>query len=163
MFVHTWHWAFSGFLFGCIMLALVYLGGYFGLSSSYRSICSIAGAGKFSPFFHFNWRSEIWHLFLVAGIILGGAIAHTGRMMQGSHDVPPLPPGLFETFNPISIAIIFTGALLSGFGSRYAGGCTSGHFISGISNGQLPSVITLIFFMVGGILTTLFIIPYLPR
>jgi hypothetical protein len=55
--------------------------------------------------------------------------------------------------------ILAFGGLMVGFGSRYAGGCTSGHAISGMSNLQLPSLIAVIGFFIGGLVMTYFIMP----
>jgi len=51
------------------------------------------------------------------------------------------------------------GGILIGFGTRWAGGCTSGHAISGLSNLQLPSLIAVIGFFIGGIIMTYFLLP----
>ncbi len=58
------------------------------------------------------------------------------------------------------LIIIVGGGFLIGFGSRYAGGCTSGHAISGIADLQLPSLVATIFFFVGGMITTYLILPW---
>lgn len=58
-----------------------------------------------------------------------------------------------EAFSdPKTLAILLIGGILVGFGARYAGGCTSGHAISGISNLQLPSLIATIGFFIGGLI-----------
>jgi uncharacterized membrane protein YedE/YeeE len=49
---------------------------------------------------------------------------------------------------------MFVGGLFIGFGTRMAGGCTSGHGIFGMSNFELPSLVSTISFMTGGIVTT---------
>jgi len=157
-FSERWHWMISGTMFGLIMLALNYLGGFFGLSSSYRTLCSIGGAGKLSSFFDINWKEDKWHLIFIGGIISGGCIAHLCQGKESSAELIAMEP-LFTTSDPVMLSILFGGAFLSGLGARYAGGCTSGHFVSGISNLQLPSLVTLIFFMLGGFLTSLFLIP----
>src|SRR5690606_23054393 len=61
--------------------------------------------------------------------------------------------------SPKTIILLLIGGLLVGFGARYAGGCTSGHSISGMSNLQLPSAIPTIGFFVGGILIIHLIYP----
>jgi hypothetical protein len=58
------------------------------------------------------------------------------------------------------IMLVF-GGFLVGFGSRYAGGCTSGHAIMGLSDLQWPSLIATIFFMVGGFIMANLILPYI--
>ena len=49
---------------------------------------------------------------------------------------------------------MFAGGLFIGFGTRLGGGCTSGHGIFGMSNLELPSLVTTLSFMAGGIVTT---------
>ena len=161
IFEENWHWAISGITFGVIMLALNFLGGFFGLSSSYQSICTLVGAGRILSFFDVDWKKDKWQFVFIAGIIAGGAIAHMCQLEISSDAIPDLPQLLFEASDPLMLSILFGGAFLAGFGARYAGGCTSGHFISGISNLQLPSLLTLIFFMIGGFITSYFIIPLL--
>jgi hypothetical protein len=55
--------------------------------------------------------------------------------------------------------ILLIGGFLVGFGARYAGGCTSGHAISGLSNLQLPSLIAVIGFFIGGLFMVHFLYP----
>jgi len=174
-----WHWAFSGFMVSLVMLGLILLGKSFGLSSTYRTFCAFMGGGKISDFFRFDFRSQLWNILFIVGVIIGGFIASefffdiksividkqavqflksAGFLNHTSKIETLLPPELFN-LNARGLIIICTGGILSGFGARYAGGCTSGHFVSGLSNLQLPSLITLIFFMVGGMITTHFIIP----
>jgi hypothetical protein len=73
-----------------------------------------------------------------------------------------LPETLFgiEIFQSSKMILILVfGGILIGFGSRYAGGCTSGHAISGLSNLQLPSLKAVIGFFIGGLLMAHFILP----
>jgi uncharacterized membrane protein YedE/YeeE len=57
--------------------------------------------------------------------------------------------------------MMVVGGFLVGFGTRYAGGCTSGHAIMGLSNLQLPSLIATICFMVGGFIMANLILPFI--
>jgi len=52
------------------------------------------------------------------------------------------------------LAWMFAGGLFIGFGTRLAGGCTSGHGIFGLANFEVSSLVTTIAFMAGGIATT---------
>jgi len=75
-----------------------------------------------------------------------------------------LPPELFATENLGSLknlGLLIIAGFLVGFGTRYAGGCTSGHAITGLSNLQIPSLIAVIGFFIGGLLMTHFILPLL--
>jgi uncharacterized membrane protein YedE/YeeE len=174
-----WTWWVSGALISSIMFLLLFFGQSFGFSSNLRTICSAAGGGKFVKFFDFNWRSQIWNLVFLIGAILGGFIARQylsdGAPVQISEntisDLKTLgisaptsaqPDELFSlesAFTLKGFLILAIGGLLVGFGSRYAGGCTSGHAISGLSDLQLPSFIAVIGFFVGGLIMTFVLLP----
>ncbi|OYX86336.1 MAG: YeeE/YedE family protein [Flavobacteriales bacterium 32-34-25] len=177
---HTWSWYISGFIIGLVMLILIYFGKSFGMSSNLRTLCSLAGAGKKVTFFSFDWKSQRWNLAVVAGAMLGGFVA-THYLSDASNvsinpetiaqlemmniDAPEgklMPDALFSSQvfeSPKAILILIIGGILIGFGSRYAGGCTSGHAISGLSNLQLPSLIAVIGFFIGGLIMAHFILP----
>ncbi|MBG6110150.1 putative membrane protein YedE/YeeE [Flavobacterium sp. CG_9.10] len=176
----TWPWYVSGFLIGMIMLSLIYFGKAFGMSSNLRSLCSIAGAGKYVSFFNFDWKSQRWNLLVVLGAMLGGFVAvhfmndpsnvdinpkTIAQLAQLGIDAPNgklMPEALFGAQiwqSPKSILILLIGGILIGFGTRYAGGCTSGHAISGLSNLQLPSLKAVIGFFIGGLIMAHFLLP----
>ena len=178
----TWPWYVSGFLIAIIMLLLNYFGKVFGMSSNLRSMCSIAGAGKHVSFFDFDWKAQRWNLVVVIGAMLGGFVAvnfmsdasnvainpkTVQQLTQLGIEAPNgrlLPNTLFgpETFqSPKMIVLLLVGGILIGFGSRYAGGCTSGHAIAGMSNLQLQSLKAVIGFFIGGLLMSHFIFPLL--
>ncbi len=172
-------WYLSGFLIGLTMLVLVYVGKTFGMSTNLKTLCSIAGAGKISDFFE-DWKDQKWNLLIVIGAILGGYVgAHFLDNRQGIQisletiqdlqnlgiDVPNgsyLPTSIFgiESLSKIkTLAVLFIGGVLIGFGTRYAGGCTSGHAITGLSNLQLPSLIAVIGFFIGGLIMIHLLFP----
>jgi len=176
----TWPWYISGFLIGMIMLSLIYFGKAFGMSSNLRSLCSMAGAGKYVSFFDFDWKSQRWNLVVVLGAMLGGFVAVHFMSDPSNVDINPntiaqlaqlgidapngklMPDALFGTQiwqSPKSILILLIGGILIGFGTRYAGGCTSGHAISGLSNLQLPSLKAVIGFFIGGLIMAHFLLP----
>ena len=176
----TWPWYFSGFLIGMVMLLLNYFGKVFGMSSNIRTLCSLAGADKFAEFFRFDWKSQIWNLVVLLGAMLGGFVAVHYMSDPSNVNINPktieqlatlnidapngklAPEALFgnEVFSsPKMLAILLIGGILIGFGSRYAGGCTSGHAISGLSNLQLPSLKAVIGFFVGGLIMAHFLLP----
>ena len=178
----TWPWYISGFLIAIIMLTLNYFGKVFGMSSNLRSLCSIAGAGKHVSFFDFDWKAQRWNLVVVVGAMLGGFVAVNymsdasnvainpktiQQLAQMGIDAPNgklVPNALFgeATFqSPKMILILITGGILIGFGSRYAGGCTSGHAIAGMSNLQIQSLKAVIGFFIGGLLMSHFLFPIL--
>ena len=177
-----WPWYVAGMLIATVMFGLLLFGKRFGLSSNLRTICSAFGAGKSCEFFDFDWKSQSWNLVFVAGTIMGGFIANRFLSSEVAIAISPktvaelqsfglLNPG--ADFMPASIfsfegltslkgfVMIVVGGFLVGFGTRYAGGCTSGHAISGLSNLQLPSLIAVIGFFIGGLFATYLVLPHL--
>jgi uncharacterized membrane protein YedE/YeeE len=178
----TWHWSISGFLIGLVMLALIYFGKTFGMSSNLRTICTIAGSKNVSNYFDFDWKEQKWNLAVVLGSIVGGFIAFYFLNGDNNYAINPktvaqlqtigidkingkMAPetifGLDAVFSIKGFLILIFGGFFIGFGTPYAGGCTSGHAISGLSNLQLPSLIAVIGFFLGGLVMAYFIIPYL--
>lgn len=175
----TWSWWFSGALISAIMFFLIYFGQSFGFSSNLRTICAASGLGKSVKFFDFNWRSQTWNLVFLVGAIAGGFIAKEFLSTDGPvqiskatiSDLQELgfaapeslqPNELFSLESAFSLKgflILAFGGLMVGFGSRYAGGCTSGHAISGLSDLQVPSLIAVIGFFAGGLIMTFLIFP----
>ncbi|CAM4438028.1 YeeE/YedE family protein [Flavobacterium terrigena] len=174
-----WHWAVAGTLIGLIVPILLLLGNKkLGVSSSMRHLCAIFIPRKI-PFFNYDWKKEIWNLFFVFGIFLGGFIAakfltNTNQIViaestkeilagYGITDFSQImPTQIFSLENIFTLRGFFffvVGGFLVGFGSRYAGGCTSGHSIMGISTFQLPSLIATCCFMIGGFFTANVILP----
>ena len=177
-----WPWYFGGAMISIVLLLLVWSGKTFGMSSNLRTLCSMMGAGKKVSFFDFDWKAQQWNLIVSLGVILGGFIASnfiasTNAVAISQNTVDQLaamgiddagksflPQLLFSngTFtNPYILLLLVIGGFLVGFGARYAGGCTSGHAISGLSNMQLPSLIAVIGFFIGGVLVNHFILPLL--
>ncbi len=174
-----WPWYLSGMAITLIMVLLIFFGKSFGFSSNLRTLCTLAGAGKKHSFFDFDWKAQNWNLLFLLGSVIGGVIASTllksekpMELAQATvNDLAKLhitfdgqlnPVQLFgmESISSVSgLLILIIGGLLVGFGSRYAGGCTSGHAISGLSNLQLPSLIAVIGFFAGGLIMTHLFLP----
>lgn len=174
-----WPWYVSGTAIAFIMVLLLIYGKSFGFSSNLRTMCTIMGAGKRVKFFDFDWRTQKWNLYFLIGSILGGFIASTWLNSDaplqlssattaeiealGIHFDGGLNPAQLFGIEAVSslkgILILLIGGILVGFGTRYAGGCTSGHAISGLSNLQVPSLIAIIGFFVGGLVMTHFLFP----
>jgi uncharacterized membrane protein YedE/YeeE len=175
-----WPWYISGPLIATIMFVLIYFGKTFGMSSNLRTLCSIAGAGKKVKFFDFDWKTQRWNLTVVAGAIIGGFLAHFYLSTTTDIDLNPdtiktlstlgfenagkslLPAELYSWDALLSVkglAILIIGGFLVGFGTRYAGGCTSGHAITGLSSLQLPSLIAVVGFFIGGLIMIHLLFP----
>lgn len=177
--LQPWPWWFSGIMIAAIMFFLLYFGQSFGFSSNLRTICAAVGLGKSAKFFDFNWKAQTWNLVFLVGAILGGFIAReflsTDAPVQISEatieDLSKLGFSAPESLQPVELfgldavlslkgfLVLALGGLMVGFGSRYAGGCTSGHAISGLSDLQIPSLIAVIGFFVGGLVMTYLIFP----
>ncbi len=174
-----WHWAVAGTLIGLIVPALLLMGNKkLGVSSSMRHLCAIF-MPKNIPFFNYDWKKEIWNLFFVIGIFLGGfiaanyltdpngiVIAESTKEILAGYGITDfsqmMPVQIFSLENIFTLRGFFffiVGGFLVGFGSRYAGGCTSGHSIMGISTFQLPSLIATCCFMIGGFFTANVLLP----
>lgn len=182
----AWHWSVSGLLISGVMFALLFAGKSFGVSANLRTMCSIAGAGKHVGFFKFDWKAQRWNLLFVGGAIVGGFLATTflanpepvaiseateayltglsidtpSSGAQGAGYVPHELFNLADVSWP-ALSLLLLGGFLVGFGTRWAGGCTSGHAISGLSNLQVPSLIAVVGFFIGGLLMTWVILPKL--
>jgi len=87
----------------------------------------------------------------------------TFDIMQTTAIVPTELFSFESLFTIKGFIIMVVGGFLVGFGSRYAGGCTSGHAISGLSNLQWPSLVAVIGFFIGGLVMTWFILPYILK
>lgn len=177
-----WPWYVAGPVIAIVMFSLLILGDSFGVSSNLRTVCSILGAGKNCEFFDFNWKSQTWNLVFAAGIMIGGVIAHlylSPSVEVNLSDATIMELGTFGIENPGSSLVptsifswdslltfrgffmLIAGGFLVGFGTRYAGGCTSGHAISGLSDLQLSSLIAVIGFFIGGLLVTYLVLPHI--
>ena len=169
-----WPWYVAGPMIGLTVPALLILGNKaFGISSSLRHLCAACVPAGI-PFFTYDWKKEIWNLLFVLGTAIGGFIAMSflanpdtiviseatqadlkALGLTNFSDLMPLEIFNWDTvFTGKGILFFVIGGFLVGFGTRYAGGCTSGHAIMGISSLQWPSLVATIFFMVGGFFMT---------
>ena len=147
--MQPWPWWFSGILIGLTVPLLFLLAGKaFGISTSFQEIGAMCAPGSFEYLKRHNWRSGIWTVVFALGIMVGSFIA---VQFLSSAPVEFLPASFASAGGAIRLLI---GGLLIGFGTRYAGGCTSGHAITGISNLSWPSLVATIFFFVGGLAVT---------
>jgi uncharacterized membrane protein YedE/YeeE len=146
-----YHWALAGLLIGAITLLLLWTTNQrLGISTGLENVCAVVLHG---PYFR---RREIagssgWRLPFLGGLVLGGFLSAA----LGGGWAPMWDLGLFDThigWGPAGKLVwMFGGGLLIGFGTRLAGGCTSGHGIFGISNGERASIESTLAFMAAGI------------
>ncbi|MCV9387503.1 YeeE/YedE family protein [Reichenbachiella ulvae] len=177
-----WPWYVGGPLIAGVLVALMYFGKRFGISSNLETMCSIAGAGRWVDYFRVDWKQNVWNLVFVLGTLIGGYISHVyltpdtavaisestkESLIQYGIANPGadyLPLEIFSWDNLMTLQgmiMLLGGGILVGFGTRYAGGCTSGHAITGLSNLELPSLVAVIGFFIGGLLMTHLILPHL--
>jgi uncharacterized protein len=180
----AWPWYIAGPLIGLFVPVLLLVGNkLFGISSNLRHLCAAVVPSR-AEYFRYDWRrAGGWNLAFAVGIIIGGAIVALTQPQQlelaispaarasltalGVHDFRGLVPQEFFSWPALTtlrgLVMIVGGGLLVGFGTAYAGGCTSGHAISGLADLQLPSFIAVIGFFVGGLAGTWLVLPWLLR
>lgn len=158
-----WPWYVVGALIGLTVPVLLLLGNkQFGVSSNLRHICAATLPSR-AEYFRYNWRKEgAWNLWFLAGLMLGGWIG--GHLLASSR--PLVPAEIFNwrfAFTPRGLILLAGGGFLVGFGTAYAGGCTSGHAISGLADRQLSSLVAVLAFFAGGLLATHLLLPMVLR
>lgn len=181
---HPWPWYIAGPLIGLTVPILLLIGNkHFGISANLRHICAACIPAGI-PFFKYEWKKEVWNLFFAAGLVAGALIATYWLRNPDALSIAPaltkelsrynisepgnhlLPAELFSWSSLFTIRgflVMVTGGFLVGFGTRYAGGCTSGHSIMGLSTLQWPSLVATIMFMAGGFLTANLILPFILK
>lgn len=180
--LQPWPWYVAGPIIALSMYLMFFFGKKFGVSSNLETICAMGGAGKAVDFFKFDWRKNKWNLVFVIGLILGGfissqwltiddSVALSSQTIESLSEIGIYNAG--ESYFPDEIfsietmltfkgfLILIVAGILVGFGSRYAGGCTSGHGIVGLSNLSLESFIAVAGFFIGGLTMTWFILPHI--
>lgn len=180
MLYQPWPWYVAGPLIALVMAVLILMGKRFGMSSNLETFCSIGGAGKFTDYFKVDIKSKRWNLLVVLGSVIGGflgahvlspnpavqisekTVAKLNELGFESAGTAYLPMELFSMealAQPSVWILLLVAGFLVGFGTRYAGGCTSGHAISGLSNLQRPSLIAVIGFFMGGLIMVHIVFP----
>ena len=163
-----WPWWTAGIIIGLTVPALLFLGNkHFGISANLRHICAACLPANVK-FFQYDWKKEAWNLFFSAGIIVGAVVATVLLQNPDPVQIHPelagdlaangitridglVPADLFSWDSLLTwrgLILMVGGGFLVGFGTRYAGGCTSGHAIMGLSDLQVPSLIATISFPV---------------
>lgn len=183
MLKQPWPWYVGGIIIGLIVPALLILGNkHFGISANLRHACAACFPANIK-FFKYEWKKEIWNFFFVAGIFAGAIIAVSVLANPNAVVVDPrlaaelagygitdnsnlLPKELFSfesLFTARGLIMLVGGGFLVGFGARYAGGCTSGHSIMGLSDLQWPSLVATVMFMAGGFIMANLLLPFILR
>jgi uncharacterized protein len=178
-FSQPWPWYVAGPAIGLFVPALLIVGnGVFGVSVNLRHMCSAVLPGRLE-YFRYDWkRIGGWNLCFTAGILVGAFLAshwsgpqniaisvqtHLALAKLGIHDFTGVAPReLFSwaaLLTPRGFVSVVLGGAMVGFGTAYAGGCTSGHAISGLADLQLSSLIAVLAFFAGGLIATHFILP----
>ena len=182
MLEQPWPWYVAGPLIGLVVPLLLLLAGReFGISSSLQHICAAVVPGG-AAYFRYDWkRKGLWNLVFVAGVMVGGfvagwlfanpepiAIADSTRaalVAMGIRDFSGLVPSDLIGWNALltlrGFCAIVVGGFLVGFGARYAGGCTSGHAITGLATLQPASILAVAGFFAGGLLVSWIVLPWL--
>ncbi|MEX0648479.1 MAG: YeeE/YedE thiosulfate transporter family protein [Balneolaceae bacterium] len=175
-----WPWYVAGPVIGLTVPLLLLTGGkMFGVSSNFRHFCAACNFGDIE-FFNYDWRKAGgWNLAFLAGTVIGGffggfifanpepiqlaASTITDLQALGIQDFNGLVPADLFSWGKLGsaagITVLVLGGFLVGFGARYAGGCTSGHAISGLSNLQVASLIAVVGFFIGGLMMTWLLYP----
>ncbi len=174
-----WPWYITGPLIGLYVPVLyLLLNRPFGVSSTFRDICA-ACLRPNVPYFKYNWKDHRWRLVFVAGIALGafiarGTLATPGTAQISAHTLSALSALGVKDFSTLvpsdlfswralatlrSLLLTVGGGFLVGFGTRYAGGCTSGHSIHGLATLQPASAVATLCFFAGGLFATNVLLP----
>lgn len=174
-----WPWYIAGPIIGLTVPLLQLIGNkQFGISANLRHACAMLSNKV--PFFNYDWRKTGgWNLIFAFGIVLGGflggvllanpeslqvaasttrELTNLGITVDGEY-VPQALFGAEALLNVRKLLLLLGGGFLVGFGARYAGGCTSGHAISGLANLQFPSLVAVIGFFAGGLIMTHLFFP----
>ncbi|KPJ84229.1 MAG: YeeE/YedE family protein [Gemmatimonas sp. SG8_23] len=175
-----WPWYVAGPLIGLtVPLVYLYAGRKWGISSTFRDVCA-AAFPRDLEYFRYSWRSRgAWRLTMALGLVIGGFIAaatgpdevaisaatRADLTALGLSDLSGVVPSEIFSWGALTtlpgFVMVVVGGFLVGFGTRYANGCTSGHAISGLSSFQLTSLVAVIGFFVGGLISTHILLPLL--
>ena len=181
-----WPWFVVGPLIGLVVPALLVGGGkVFGLSATLRHACAALPVPREAKpsFLRYDWRvAGLWNLAFALGIAAGGFVGIRwmsdpetvlslstdtveALYVLGITDVSGLVPAQLISWDalatPAGALLVLGGGFLVGFGARWGGGCTSGHAISGLADFQLPSLVAVVGFFVGGLIVTHLVLPLL--
>lgn len=158
--IQPWPWYVAGPVIGLFVPALLLVGNrQFGVSSNLRHLCAAMAPGRLD-YFRYDWRrAGLWNLAFLTGILAGGFIV---AALPGTRAMVPLEVFSWpQLLTPRGLLLMVGGGFLVGFGTAYAGGCTSGHGVLGLASFQLASLLAVAGFFGGGLLCTYLILPAL--
>ena len=176
-----WPWYVAGPIIGLSVPTLLLLGNKkLGVSSTLRQICAACYPANI-PFLKYDWKKDSWNLFFVSGILIGGFIGgvlfanpeqvalstNTVELLRtyGINDLTGVLPAEIFSWDALTslrgFLMMVAGGFMVGFGTRYARGCTSGHGILGLSALQWPSLLATVSFVIGGMIVSHFVLPYI--
>ncbi|HEY5038982.1 MAG TPA: YeeE/YedE thiosulfate transporter family protein [bacterium] len=149
VYLQSWPWWLGGLGLGLTAVALAWFTGRrLGVTGGYEDACSVMTKDESS----YNVSPSLWKMWFILGLPLGGFIANIGHWswtwLFGRLDAFTFGNSFWK------IVWLFIGGILIGFGARWAGGCTSGHSILGVSLGNKMSILATVAFLVAGILFT---------
>lgn len=152
--LEPYHWAIAGAGIGVLTLFLLFvMRTRLGISTGLENVCALVLRG---PYFRRSalTTSHRWRLPLLLGLLLGGVLS---AVLGGGWE-PFWDLGLFDQVigaGPVGKLLwMFGGGVLIGFGTRLAGGCTSGHGIFGMANLERAGIVATLSFMAAGVVTT---------
>lgn len=153
----AWSPYLVGALIGVLSMATFYFSDKpLGASSAYTRIAGLLTRfvsprhAKILPLYREMEPKVEWELMLVVGVVIGAFVAAwTGGEFTGAW-VPATWAKRFGNGVGLRLAAAFAGGAVMAFGARLAGGCTSGHGISGTMQLSVGSWIALACFFIGG-------------
>ena len=179
-----WPWYVAGPLIGLIVPLTYYLFNKgFGISSTMKDICAMCMPNTTVSFFKYDWKANAWNLVFAGGIVLGAFIVLQFFPNVGNVDISPgtqtwlndngindltglVPIEIFSwdlLFTPVTLISVVFGGFCVGFGTRWAGGCTSGHAITGMSQFNPASLVAVLGFFAGGLLSSWILLPQILK
>lgn len=184
LFSQPWPWWVAGPMIGAMVPILLLAGNrHFGVSNNLRHVCAAVFPSR-KGYLAYDWRGTgLWNLAFALGIVLGGFLAATFLPSGQPTPVSPatqadlaalgvtrldglVPSQLFDWSQLLTVpglVLMVLGGFLIGFGTSYAGGCSSGHGVAGLADLQPASLLAVVAFFIGGLLATWLLLPLLLR
>ena len=174
-----WPWYVAGPLIGLMVPLLLLLGNrQFGMSAAVQDFCAWCLKSP-KGYFHFDAQKSAWRLWFSLGVAFAGftiylldkghTIALSDAAMQSNSALGLSPTegyypkellGSYQDFGVWQAIYLLIAGILVGFGTRMAGGCTSGHSIMGLAQFNPASLVATIGFFAGGLAMTHLAFPH---